>query len=95
MWKNQIIDLGNIKPNSSNKIEFEYLGNKNIVAVTPGCGCTTSIFNNNIITATYKASEIPKYLNKNEMDIEKSIAVKFEDGSKDFLIIKARIVNEK
>lgn len=85
MWKDKIINLGNIRVKSTNKVIFEYIGsNIKIINITVSCGCTSYKFNdtNNTIEVTYIPSPVPRHIKEaghNEYYSNKFINVTYEN----------------
>lgn len=97
-WKNNTINLGNIKENSKHILTYESVTPLDIINISPGCTPCTSIkgYKNNNLTVEYKVSKIPIHLKKNPgyQQIIKTIVVTYKDGSKEVLIFTAKIIKK-
>ena len=96
VWKNEVIDLGNIPQNKPVKVEFGFTnkGNSAVIInqVTTSCGCTAadyarapvSVNESSSITVTYNAASLGAF--------SKAITVTFADNDSKVLYIKGTVI---
>ena len=86
-WKSTHISLGALKENKSYSFEFESNEDLDIASAKPGCGNCTSLqgYKDGKLKVTYKSSNIPYHLGKNEQPINKTITITYQDGTSDTL----------
>ncbi len=88
-WQSKSVQLGNVKRNTSRKIEFKALpsmpGIKNIITT---CGCTKAKYDidTRTLSVVYNAGEIPRQVEGNQT-ILKNIILHYSDGQQDTLQI--------
>lgn len=96
-WEEYEIDLGEVKKKSTVSAIFTAKEDiKTIAGIVASCGCTTPIYDleKKTLSVSFKAGNIPFHLRKQGFYIaNKKITVTYEDGTKDQLFIKAKIVN--
>lgn len=88
MWDNTSIDIGNVEPSSTHEVEFNYTGDKKILTVTTGCGCTKTFLEDNILTLKVT---VPKKSNSvtSNYSFNTSAIVSYDDSTKQRLSVKA------
>jgi len=96
-WERTHIDLGAIKEKSSVNIDYNYIGSKVITEIIPSCpGCTIASYNSKTkqIEAAYNPGKLPRHLAGTfyHVTIQKTILVKYEDGTKDILSFSGKII---
>lgn len=95
-WIETTKNLGVIKQKSRNTIKYEYIGDKVITNISKGCAKCTKVlgFKDNILEVLYTPNYVPIHLRNNPgyQDARKTIIITYEDGSKDILIITARVI---
>lgn len=89
MFKNNIIDLGEVKPNTEHKLVFEIQGDvSKIESVKPSCGCFAKLkIVNNKLVGTYTSESRP--LKNKNVEIKepflKTIMVTLKDNQPTYL----------
>lgn len=89
-FKEQIVNFGSVKRNTSKEIIFTAERNiPKVVDITVGCGCTKVKWyeDSRILKVTYKAGEIPNQVIGNQ-DITKTVTLYYKDGNEETLTIK-------
>jgi hypothetical protein len=97
MWDKKVYDFGNIKPKSVVKVDFNYLGDKEIIEIKAACGCTLINYKkgSNKVTLEYTAGEFPNHLKNTEtkkVEVSKTATVKYKDNSEDILMLRGFIL---
>jgi hypothetical protein len=97
MWDKKTYDFGDAKPKSIIKVDFNYLGTKEIVEIKAACGCTLIDYTkgSNKVTLEYTVGDFPNHLkNKSKkVDVSKTATVKYGDNSEDILVLRGYILN--
>jgi hypothetical protein len=97
MWDKKTYDFGDAKPKSIIKVDFNYLGTKEIVEIKAACGCTLIDYTkgSNKVTLEYTVGDFPNHLkNKSKkVDVSKTATVKYRDNSEDILVLRGYILN--
>lgn len=92
MWKTgKEYDFGQVEERSIHEWTFEYIGDKIIDSAKGSCSCTAQKTNEKTVRVSYKAQAKDIYSDAEFDNITKSISVKFTDGSKEVLTIKAQV----
>lgn len=89
-FKEQTIDFGSVKRNTSKEIIFTAERNiPKVVDITVSCECTKVKWyeESRILKVTYKAGEIPNQVIGNQ-DITKTVTLYYKDGNEETLTIK-------
>ena len=99
MWDKKVYDFGNIKPKSVVKVEFNYLGDKEIIEIKAACGCTLIDYKkgSNKVILDYTAGDFPNHLKNTEtkkVEVSKTATVKYKDNSEDILMLRGFILEK-
>jgi hypothetical protein len=64
MWKEQIIDLGDIDAGKPINVKFEYLSEGNYSSSSTSCGCTVANWNDKdkVLETVFTPKEVAKHL---------------------------------
>jgi hypothetical protein len=97
MWDKKVYDFGNVKPKSVVKVDFNYLGDKEIIEIKAACGCTLVDYKkgSNKVTLEYTAGDFPNHLKNTEtkkVEVSKTATVKYKDNSEDILMLRGFIL---
>jgi hypothetical protein len=97
MWDKKVYDFGDIKPKSVVKVDFNYLGDKEIIEIKAACGCTLIDYKkgSNKVTLEYTAGDFPNHLKNTEtkkVEVSKTATVKYKDNSEDILMLRGFIL---
>jgi len=95
-WKSVKIDLGEVKQNKRQIIEFKAIKELDITQLSSSCGCSKPNFDkeNGIVRVYYTPSEIPYHRRKEGFYFtEKSIGVRYKDDTREKLSFSAKVVN--
>lgn len=88
-WKETIVNIGTVKPNSRKLIVFESLKKLDITSIQPCCSSCTKVvsYKENLLTVSYKANEIPFHLRgiTNNLVIDKCINIYYSNGEHELL----------
>ena len=89
-FKEQTIDFGSVKRNTSKEIIFTAEKTiPTVVDISVGCGCTKVKWyqDTKILKVIYKAGEIPNQVIGNQ-DVSKTVTMYYKDGTEETLTIK-------
>ena len=89
-FKEQVIDFGTMKRNSSKKFTFNAeLDIPKIVDISVACGCTKVKYSeaDRTLTVEYKAGNIPNQVLGNQA-VHKTVGIQYKDGTSEELVIK-------
>lgn len=87
-WKDNLVDMGDVKRKTERKVLFLALPNiPDIAKITGSCGCTDVKMKDRILTATYKAGEIPNHITADTQPIKVYITVAYKDGTQEILTL--------
>jgi len=78
MWKNEIIDLGNLKEGQPTTVNFEYIASGRFISSNSSCGCSVPNWDNEkkVLKVVFTPGAVPKHLEeKGFYETEKEIAV--------------------
>lgn len=89
-WKPNEKHLGIVTPGTPYNVEFEYDGPKKIQMIETSCGCTQATIDGNTIKTVYTPKDKPAHISGNQ-EVQKSIKITFQDGTKEKVFIKATI----
>lgn len=100
MWDRLVVDMGNVRENSSLAFSFIHTGGISETQVKPSCGCTDVkwIENTNTLTGYVNVGRFPAHLKQQglkEFNFMKTITVTYtENGNRksDILMIKAKLI---
>ena len=97
MWDKKVYDFGNIKPKSVVKVDFNYLGDIEIIEIKAACGCTLIDYKkgSNKVTLEYTAGDFPNHLKNTEtkkVEVSKTATVKYKDNSEDIFMLRGFIL---
>lgn len=73
------------------KLSYFYIGDKKIIDISAGCGCTKTEFENNILSVVYKATPASIQLNVYPYKTTKRILITYEDYSTEDLTFVADV----
>jgi hypothetical protein len=85
MWNTKNKMFGDVGENVELSYTFEYTGDKNIISVSPDCGCSTAESTFNSVTLNYTTFGLPA--NMDEMAFSKGVSVTLSDNTTDHLLI--------
>jgi len=94
-WDKTSIDLGEVKQNKRQIIDFKVLKDLDIAQLSSSCGCSKPNFDkeNGILRVYYNPSEIPYHRRKDGFyNMEKSIDVRYGDDTTEVLFFSARVI---
>ena len=102
MWKEKIIDLGNVKAEKPVNVEFKYLGDGEYSSSSTSCGCTVADWNKETKTlkSVFTPNPVAKHLkdtgqtNYNSIKYINVVMIEGQSVNKYELIIKA-VVHEE
>ena len=89
-FKEQVIDFGTMKKNSSKTFVFNTLPTiPQVIHIEVACGCTKVKYSevDKTLTVVYKAGEIPNQVVGNQ-SVNKLIDIFYKDGTSETLLIK-------
>lgn len=89
-WKTKEKDLGIVIPGTQYKVEFTYLGDKDIQMVITQCGCTQATIQGNKVSTVYTPKPKPAHITGPKQE-SKSVTVKFKDGTSEKVYLKGVI----
>jgi len=95
-WDKTSIDLGEVRQNKRQIIEFKAIKKLDIVELGSSCGCSKPVFDkdNGILMVYYTPGEIPYHRRKEGFySTEKSIDVRYKDDTQEKLSFSAKVVN--
>ena len=95
-FKETIIELGNVKTNTRKKIFFTFNGNVGTIKrVAASCSCTTPKVKKDGVEVIFNSGAFPKQLlGRDYYETMKQVIVYFENGEKEVLTFKAKIVKK-
>lgn len=95
-FKERVLNLGEVKVNTKKKVFFSFNGEvNNIKKVTGSCSCTTPKVKKDGIEVIFKSGNFPKHLiGRDYYEVLRQIIVTFDDGIKEILSFKAKIVKK-
>jgi len=94
-WDKTSIDLGEIKQNKRQVIEFKSVRDLDIKQLSSSCGCSKPDFDkkSGVLRVYYSPSEIPYHRRKDGFYVtEKYIDVIYKDDTSERLSFSARVV---
>ncbi len=80
-----VINIGNVKPNSSTPFRFEYRGEKPLWGVQASCGCTSVEVTDDAVIGVYNAGV--------SGDVNKTITAYFDDGQDMYIRNDKKVVS--
>jgi len=95
-WDKTSIDLGEVRQNKRQIIEFKAIKDLDIAQLSSSCGCSKPDFDkeNGILRVYYTPSEIPYHRRKDGFySTEKSIDVRYRDDTREKLSFSAKVVS--
>ena len=78
MWKNENLDLGNLKEGEPVLVNFEYITDGRFISASSSCGCSVPNWDNEkkVLEVTFTPGAVPKHLEEQGFyETEKEITV--------------------
>lgn len=94
-FRNNNLDLGEIKGGKTHSMIFDYVGDPNIkvISTKASCGCTSSSTAGNNVIAKVYVDPIPYHLrSQGYYNFSKTISVRLSNGDVEVLTFKAKVV---
>lgn len=99
MWKNTVINIGNVLPKHTYPVKFEFTGEcePKDVTIRTSCGCTNARWDKEkrVLSVTYRSGNIPRHLNVDTHAVSKSVKMQYicnDEKKNDTLTFKAVII---
>lgn len=97
-WKEGVLNLGEVRENSSQRFSFEAVGDFKIKSIRPGCGGCTKVDPYNaetgFLTGKLKVPTIPVHLRMSPgtQQISKAIFITYQSGESETLFLIAKVI---